>query len=192
MKKSPEADAQHLLWRVQAIATGCAPSVDAVAPDGPSDPTTPDKAVVAAQGVDSCPPTKRPPQLRVPTTRQAYTWWDPKYWSIARPTDFCYGDAAWGLANQPVPLSPIEWISALLRREELEYTLPEDSEVYAAAKINRFRCSWQVLHILHSFLRLTETSNNIHTCQDAWNVRVCPAHAALDTGDHTTGNARFA
>ena len=47
-------------------------------------------------------------QLRVPTTRQAYTWWDPKYWSVARPTDFCYGDCVWGLDNQPVPLSIID------------------------------------------------------------------------------------
>ena len=69
-------------------------------------------------------------QLRVPTTRQAYTWWDPKYWSVARPTDFCYGDCVWGLDNQPVPLSIIEWLCALFRREELECTLEDEPEEY--------------------------------------------------------------
>ena len=51
---------------------------------------------------------------------QAYTWWGPKYLAVARPTDCCYGDCAWGLDNQPHPLSVAEWITALLRREELE------------------------------------------------------------------------
>ena len=99
----------------------------------------------------------------MPTTRQAYTWWDPKFWSIARPTDFCYGDCAWGLENQPHPLSVIEWIIVLMRREELEYSLPGDAEVYEAAKVNRFRCSWHVLHLLHSFWRVTETTKSVHT-----------------------------
>ena len=53
--------------------------------------------------------TGLPAQLRVPTTRQAESWWNPAYWSMARPTDFSYGDCVWGLESQPVPLSVIEW-----------------------------------------------------------------------------------
>ena len=102
-------------------------------------------------------------QLRVPTTRQAYTWWDPKYWSVARPTDFCYGDCVWGLDNQPVPLSIIEWLCALFRREELEYSLDGEREEYHAEKVKRFRTSWHVLHLGYSFWRVSETSKRTHT-----------------------------
>ena len=34
---------------------------------------------------------------------------------------------------------------------------------FVAAGINRFRASWQVLHILHSFWRVTETTKSVHT-----------------------------
>ena len=102
-------------------------------------------------------------QLRVPTTRTLLSWWNPKYWSSARPTEFCYGDCVWGLESQPVPLTVVEWINVLLRREELEYTLPGEDTPYEAAKINRFRLVWQVLHLLHSFWRVTETTKSVHT-----------------------------
>ena len=51
----------------------------------------------------------------------------------------------------------------LLRREELEYDMNGDEEKYVAAPINRFRRSWYVLHLLHSFWRVTETTASIHT-----------------------------
>ena len=54
----------------------------------------------------------------------------------------------WGLENQPVPLTVIEWINVLLRREELEYTLPDEAVPYEAAKINRVRTVWQMIHLL--------------------------------------------
>ena len=149
---SAEAEARALLWRVQAIVTGKVEQ-----PDGHAPPEAPAEA--AAQP----PPQQRPAQLRVPTTATAKTWWDHTYWTIARPTDFCYGDCAWGNYNQPQALSVIEWITALLRREELEYSLEDDAEPYEAAKVNRFRCSWQVLHLLHSFWRVTETTQSVHT-----------------------------
>ena len=69
----------------------------------------------------------------------------------------------WGLESQPVPLSVAECINVLLRREELEYTLPGEDAPYEAAKINRFRLVWQVLHLLHSFWRVTETTKSVHT-----------------------------
>ena len=67
-----------------------------------------------------------------------------------------------GLETWPHPLSVVEWIDILLRREELEYTLPDEAEPYVAAKVNRFRCSWQVLHLMHSFWRVTETTKSVH------------------------------
>ena len=106
---------------------------------------------------------KRPAMLQVPTTRNAESWWSPLYWSIARPTDFCYGDCVWGLEYQPVPLSVIEWIHVLYRREELEYSLPDDTEPYRAAPFNRFRRSWYDLHLTASFWRVTETTKSVHS-----------------------------
>ena len=121
------------------------------------------KCLYACVGVYQSPQVAGSAQLRVPTTRQAYTWWDPKYWSVSRPTDFCYGDCVWGLDNQPVPLSIIEWLCVLFRREELEYTLDDDPEEYKAEKVNRFRASWHVLHLAYSFWRVTETTKSTHT-----------------------------
>ena len=46
-------------------------------------------------------PALREARLRAPTDRRAESWWNPRYWSIARPTDFCYGDCAWGIGQQP-------------------------------------------------------------------------------------------
>ena len=101
--------------------------------------------------------------LQVPTTRNAETWWNPAYWSIARPTDFCYGDCVWGLENQPVYLSVVEWIQLLYRREELEYSMPGDKEPYVASPVNRFRSSWYDIHLSSSFWRVTETTKSVHS-----------------------------
>ena len=125
---------------------------------------------------------QKPRQLRVPTTRQPYTWWDPKYWTIARPTDWCYGDCVWGLENQPVPLIVIDWITVLYRREEMEYSLPEEEskgEFFEAAPINRFRTSWYDIHLTNSFWRVTETSKSVHTFMktpDAYGYAKACAH----------------
>ena len=106
-----------------------------------------------------------PARLRVPTSRKAENMWNPGFWSIARPTDFCYGDCVWGLNSdkQPVPLSIIEWEGMILRREELEYDMPGDEEKYEAAAINRFRETWYDIHLLSSFWRVSETTKSIHT-----------------------------
>ena len=84
-------------------------------------------------------------------------------WSIAHPTDFCYGDCVWGLENQPVPLTIAEWIELIFRREEMEYQLPGDDEHYHAAPVNRFRGSWYDVHLACSFWRVTETTKSVHT-----------------------------
>ena len=108
--------------------------------------------------------TKRPAQLRVPTSRRACSWWKPDFWSIARPTDFCYGDCVWGFfGSQPVPLTIPEWIKMLWRREEAEYDVEEDAAPFQAAAINRVRRSWYDLHLLSSFWRVTETTSSMRT-----------------------------
>ena len=62
-----------------------------------------------------------------------------------------------------MPLSVVDWIVMLCRREEMEYDVEGDVEPYRASPINRFRCSWYVQHLLHSFWRVTETTKSIHT-----------------------------
>ena len=148
-KFSPEEEAQALLWRVQALAT------NSLRPAGAEPPAHQDDSRPDGPGVRA--------QLRVPTLRQPLSWWSPTYWPSARPTEFCYGDCVWGLEGDGPPLDVADWIQVLLRREELEYTLPGEQETYRAAPVNRFRLSWPVLHILHSFWRVTETTKSIHT-----------------------------
>ena len=108
-------------------------------------------------------PQRRPAQLRVPTSTVAKSWWDPRYWSTARPTDFCYGDCVWGLHHQPVPLSIGEWAWLLWRREEMEYDVPGDDEPFIARPVNRFRGSWYVMHLVTSFWTRAETTKSVHT-----------------------------
>lgn len=149
---SKEEEVEALLWRVKALAENKAPLQNAEEMSLAKD--LPDTAEI---------PSKRPARLQVPTTRKAETWWNPRYWSIARPTDFCYGDFVWGLDNQPVPLSVVEWIQIMYRREELEYSLPDDEVPYQAAPVNRFRHSWYDIHLSSSFWRVTETTKSVHT-----------------------------
>ena len=85
---SREAELRDLQWKIQALATNHGHSEDA------EDTTM--NAARSSSSRSEAPPmnpgdASRPAQLRVPTTRQPYSWWDPKYWSVARPTDFCYG-----------------------------------------------------------------------------------------------------
>ena len=54
-------------------------------------------------------------------------------------TEFFYGDAVPGLPNRPNPeVSYQDLFSALMQREEMEYSCPEDSSPYRARKVSRF------------------------------------------------------
>ena len=108
------------------------------------------------------------------TDRRAESWWNPRYWSIARPIEFCYGDCAWGIGQQPPHgdgphkeerycFSVGDIIKNLFTREEMEYDLPGDEEHYVAKATNRFRDSWYDVHLLHSFWRVTETTKSVHS-----------------------------
>ncbi|CAK0911448.1 unnamed protein product, partial [Prorocentrum cordatum] len=175
---SPGEDMAKLRWRVQALETN-----NCQAEEGAGDPARP--AGVAGTPAEDDPRSSQGPpgpdgqrkaKLRVPTSRKAESWWNPKYWSIARPTDFCYGGCAWGL-GQPPPdgdegpqrqkegrlcFSVAHFIKNLLTREEMEYDVPADEEKYVARPISRFRSCWYDVHLLCSFWRVTETTDS--TC----------------------------
>ncbi|CAK0863360.1 unnamed protein product [Prorocentrum cordatum] len=178
-KMSPGEDMAKLHWRVQALETN-----NCQAEEGVGDPARP--AGVAGTPAEDDPRSLQGPpgpdgqrkaRLRVPTSRKAESWWNPKYWSIARPTDFCYGDCAWGLGQLPpdgdedpqkqkearLCFSVAHFIKNLLTREEMEYDVPADDEKYVARPISRFRSSWYDVHLLCSFWRVTETTNSTYT-----------------------------
>ena len=87
-KASREDEVNALHWRVQALVTQ-QPTL--LIGGGSSAPTA---------CLDTTDRPRRLAQVRVRTTRQAETWWNPRYWFIARPTDFCYGDCVWGSKNR--------------------------------------------------------------------------------------------
>ena len=123
-KVNREQEVENLHWRVQAIANGQDYGTDVTEADPVNaDPKAcPEDQAAPLTASDS----RRPAQLRVPTSRKACSWWKPDFWSIARPTDFCYGDCVWGFFElQPISLTIREWINMLWRKEEAEYDVIE-------------------------------------------------------------------
>ena len=59
-------------------------------------------------------------------------------------------------------MSVIDWLTMVLRREEMEYDVV-DGENYTASPVNRFRKSWYDLHLFSSFWRVTETTKSVHS-----------------------------
>ena len=149
---SREQELLNLQWRIQAMAE----NKGIPASSGAADANEPAHGNTNHEG-------GRPAQLRVPTTSVAQSWWNPRYWPVARPTDFCYGDCVWGLEHQPLPLSIGDWAQLLWRREEMEYSVLGDDKPFVARPINRFRESWYVLHTVTSFWTRSETTKSIHT-----------------------------
>ena len=144
-KLSPDDEMARLHNRVQALATnncfsrqlGTDEETPPVRDAGTSDDPHPTQGPSATQ-----PP--REAKLRVPTSSKAENWWNPRYWSIARPTDFCYGDCAWGIGQQPMHgdgpeksethcISVSEFIKNLFLREEMEYDVPGDDATALSA-----------------------------------------------------------
>ena len=64
------------------------------------------------------PTAHRKALLRVPTGIMPLGWYDPKYWSKTRPTEFYYGDCVWGLDEQEEPpsISELAWMHGCLQR----------------------------------------------------------------------------
>ncbi|CAK0817607.1 unnamed protein product, partial [Prorocentrum cordatum] len=160
-KIPPGEDMAKLHRRVQALETN-----NCQAEEGAGDLARP-AGVAGAPAEDDPRSLQGPPgpdgqrkaRLRVPTSRKAESWWNPKYWSIARPADFCYGKQKEGR----LCFSVAHFINNLLTREEMEYDVPADVEKYVARPISRFRSSWYDVHLLCSFWRVTETTNSTYT-----------------------------
>ena len=109
-KVNRDEELENLHWRVQALATGQKYTADTGSAD--HDTTTPAASCTDTVTLPSDPSAKRHAQLRVPSSTRAESWWSPDFWSIARPTDFCYGDCVWGFFGlQPVTLAIHEWIN---------------------------------------------------------------------------------
>ncbi|CAK0847613.1 unnamed protein product, partial [Prorocentrum cordatum] len=147
-KISPGEDMAKLRWGVRALGTN-----NCQAEEGAGDLARP-AGVAGAPAEDDPRSLQGPPgpdgqrkaRLRVPISRKAESWWNPKYWSVSRPTDFCYGGCAWGLGQLPpdgdedpqkqkegrLCFSVAHFIKNLLTREEMEYDVPGDEEKYVA------------------------------------------------------------
>ena len=83
-------------WRLQALLTNQPEAAHEEAhADVKNDDEDAGSNVEAGASATARP--ARPARLRVPTSRQPLSWWDPRYWPSARPTDWCYGDCVWGL-----------------------------------------------------------------------------------------------
>ena len=59
-------------------------------------------------------------------------------------------------------ISVSELVKNLFLREEMEYDVPRDNKKYVAKATNRFRDTWYIVHLLHSFWRVTETTKSVH------------------------------
>ena len=116
-------------------------------------------------------------QLRALTSREAESWWNPKHWLIARPTDGRHGDRARGVGqlppigdaepkeqkNERLCFSAAHFIRNLRPQEEMEHEVPGDEEQCVADGANRFRQTWRDAHLLHFFWRATLTTNSALT-----------------------------
>ena len=108
------------------------------------------------------------PLLRVPRGRKPLSLWDWKIWSQARPTLWRYGDACNLYPHRETDLLTVEWMDALMQREEMVYTLPSDSEHVSErqrqnqrqddgdGELNRFRGDWLALHLFATLYQLSE------------------------------------
>jgi len=112
-KVNRDQELENLHWRVQALATGQKYTADPENADQATTSPGENPTVSPTDAPPSVDPSaQRPAQLRVPTSRKPESWWSPDFWSIARPTDFCYGDCVWGFFGlQPVTLAIHEWIN---------------------------------------------------------------------------------
>ena len=93
-----------------------------------------------------------------------FSLWDWRAWAQARPTLWLYGDATNLGPARPTPLLTHEWISCLLLREEMEYTMDSDPGPYrahddpTAPRVNRFAADWITLHLFATIFWLAHVS----------------------------------
>ena len=68
--------------------------------------------------------------LVVPRGKVPLFLWDWQVWYQARPTLWRYGDAGNLYPGRQTDLPTVEWMRALMLREELECSLPMDAQLF--------------------------------------------------------------
>ena len=106
-KLSREEEIEKLHWRVCALEQnkGVTETIDRGC--GDSEETTSTPCLDSTGDGDAATSSRGAARLRVPFARKATTWWNPAYWSIARPTDFLYGDCVSGVWKTNRSLCPL-------------------------------------------------------------------------------------
>ena len=110
------------------------------------------------------------PHLQVPRDKKPLSLFDWRAWTQARPTLWCYGDACNLYPERRVPLLTREWITCLLRREEMEYCLDHNDDEFCVRdpdvpwEINRFAGGWVSLHLFATLFYLSERHQSAFAC----------------------------
>ena len=144
-KVNRERELETLHWRVQALAHGqnpesAPPTCDADSSTGC--PANEGGSVAEAAHSANNVHTQKAAQLRVPMSKRACSWWRPEFWSIARPTDFCYGDCVWGFFDsQPVMLTIPEWIRMLFVTTRRRSTMTASRQLKDSSEASSNACS---------------------------------------------------
>ena len=89
---------------------------------------------------------------------------DHSVWTKMDPVCFWYNDCVWGHPSRPVPLAMAEHHDMCKRKEELEYSMPEEvanNDIYKAPPVNRFRTNYKVLHMMQSTWTLEQKIRSV-------------------------------
>ena len=139
---------------LQRLQSSFATAVHGSCPTGVSDPTACPEGANKEFSKEGAPiDTSRIPKLQVPRSSKPLSLFDWRIWTQARPTLWCFGDAANLYPDRQAPLLTDEWIRSLLCREEMEYSVDGDEELYKVRdagvgwEINRFAADWITLHL---------------------------------------------
>ena len=95
-----------------------------------------------AAGLSASAKTSAAPRLVVPTGRKPLDLFDHTVWQKMDPVTWWYNDCVWAHPRRPRPIAMEKHHDMCMRKEELEYSTPEEverNEVYNAPMINRLR-----------------------------------------------------
>jgi hypothetical protein len=106
--------------------------------------------------------------LQQPRGTTPLSLWDWRIWTMARPTLWRFGDAANLVPGRQTLLTLHEWMCCMLLREEMEYSLPTDTEPFKVRaadgniEINRFAGDWVTHHLFSSLRVLASQQESAH------------------------------
>merc|ERR1712197_194945 len=89
----------------------------------------------------------------VPTGKKPLDLFDHRIWTKMDPVLYWYNDCVWGPPSRPVPLAMAEHRDMCMRKEELEYSTPEEvanNDIYKAPPVNRFRTEYKMLRMMQT------------------------------------------